>query len=194
MTTESQRADWMRDAKWGVMLHFLSGVAGETSADGVTVDTWNRRVDEFDADGLADQLESVGAGYLCLTVGQTSGYYCSPSAAYDRIVGHQPSRCSERDLMADVAHAVTRRGIREMEPGDGVFFQSLTWHASDPNRSTSRRIGMTAVYNSPADHRHGQNIIAWANNRLEGFGGPNPFPIRNWVKKPLHVATSQSTQ
>lgn len=75
----------------------------------------------------------------------------------------------------------------EMEPGDGVFFTGLTWHASDPNRSTSRRIGMTAVYNSPFDQRHGQNVIAWANNRREGFGGPSPMPLQNWVKQPLHV-------
>lgn len=76
----------------------------------------------------------------------------------------------------------------EMEPGDGVFFTSLMWHASDPNRSTARRIGMTAVYNSPSDQAHGENVIAWANNRSEGFGGAKPMPLRNWVKKPLHVA------
>ncbi len=114
-TTESpHRTDWLHDAKWGVFLHFLSGQASETKADGVTVESWNRRVDEFDAEGLADQLESVGAGYLGLTVGQNSGFYCSPNAAYDRIVGHQPSRCSRRDLMADVAQALQKRGIRFM--------------------------------------------------------------------------------
>lgn len=104
--------DWMRDAKWGVMLHFLSGLASETKEDRTSVDAWNRRVEEFDAEALADQLQSVGAGYLCLTVGQNSGFYCSPNAAYDRIVGHNPSRCSRRDLMGDVAKALAGRGIR----------------------------------------------------------------------------------
>lgn len=108
----SHPTDWMHDAKWGVFLHFLSGAASETKPDGITAESWNRRVEQFDAEGLAAQLESVGAGWLGLTVGQNSGFYCAPNAAYDRIVGHQPSRCSQRDLMADVARAVTQRGIR----------------------------------------------------------------------------------
>jgi len=44
-------------------------------------------VDGFDVNGLADQLASVGAGYYVITLGQNSGYFCSPNAAYDGFVG-----------------------------------------------------------------------------------------------------------
>lgn len=130
----SHPTDWMHDAKWGVFLHFLSGAASETKPDGVTADDWNRRVAEFDVEGLASQLESIGAGWLGLTVGQNSGFYCSPNAAYDRIVGREPSRLSRRDLMADAAVALTRRGIRLMAylptgapENDALACEKLRW-------------------------------------------------------------------
>jgi hypothetical protein len=62
--------------------------------------------------GLADQIKSVGAGYLVLTIGQNSGYYACPNPAYDRLVGIQPSKCSRRDLIGDMAQALHKRGIK----------------------------------------------------------------------------------
>ena len=102
-----QRADtdWFRDCRWGVFIHYLTGVA-------TTADEWNRRVDAFDVSALADQLASVGAPYLGFTLGQNSGHYCAPNATYDRIVGIQPSKCSRRDLIADLSAALAPRGIR----------------------------------------------------------------------------------
>lgn len=66
----------MYEAKWGVMCHFL-GTPELTSHE------WNRRVDGFDTEALATQLEYTGARYFLFTVGQNSGHYCSPNAAYD---------------------------------------------------------------------------------------------------------------
>jgi hypothetical protein len=56
----------------------------------------------------------LGAGYFFLTLGQSTGYYLSPNATYDRIVGREPSRCSRRDLVADIAAALKPRGIRTL--------------------------------------------------------------------------------
>ena len=60
------------------------------------------------------QLQSVGARYYQISIGQNSGYYLSPNAAYDKIVGIQPSKCSRRDLIADLSAALHKRGIRLM--------------------------------------------------------------------------------
>jgi len=104
--------DWFRDAGWGVFTHFLS-------ATGVPVDAWNERVDRFDVDGLARQLASVGARYYFITLGQNSGHYCAPNEAYDRYVGIVPSKCSRRDLVADLYDALSPHGIRLL-----VYFPS----------------------------------------------------------------------
>lgn len=102
--------DWMRDARWGVMIHFLSD--SPTVEAATATDEWNRRVDEFDVPRLVSQLREVGAGYLLFTLGQCSGFFCSPNATYDRIVDEKPSRLSRRDLMGDLAEALAPEGIR----------------------------------------------------------------------------------
>ena len=56
---------------------------------------------------------------IFITLGQNSGFYLSPNATYDRLVGHAPSHCSRRDLVADIAAALKPRGIRTM-----VYFTS----------------------------------------------------------------------
>ncbi len=102
--------DWLRDRKWGLFMHFLAAPASGGPAD-FGVDEWNRQVDAFDVERLATQAAEVGAGYFFLTIGQNTGYYCSPSATYDALVGRQPSRLSRRDLVADLSAALARREL-----------------------------------------------------------------------------------
>ena len=106
------RADWMREAQWGVFCHYMADTV--LKGQELTPELWNKTVEAFDVEGLADQLKSVGARYFVLTLGQNSGYYCSPNATYERIVGNEPSKCSTRDLPADLANALAKRGIRLM--------------------------------------------------------------------------------
>jgi alpha-L-fucosidase len=93
----------------------------------------NRQVDAFDVAGFTDQLASTGAKYLLFTIGQNSGHYCSPNATYDRIVRITPSKCSRRDLVADLAKALSARNIRLM-----VYLPSGA-PASDPE--ARRKLG-----------------------------------------------------
>jgi len=134
------RTAWLRAARWGVMTHYLAEwIAPEAHR---SVEAWNQLVDAFDAEGLAKQLESVGARYHLLTIGQNSGFYISPNAAYDRLVGIRPSKCSRRDLVADVAVALAKRGIKltvYLPSGaparDPVAVQALQWRNGPyPNR------------------------------------------------------------
>jgi alpha-L-fucosidase len=107
---EKPRTQWFQQAKWGVFMHYM----GDTVCKDPTVETWNQAVDSFDVEGLADQLASAGAGYFVLTLGQNSGFFCAPNAAYDGFVGITPSKCARRDLPADLAAALKKRGIRLM--------------------------------------------------------------------------------
>jgi hypothetical protein len=111
--------DWFRDARWGVFVHYLADTASNDSVPDVGPGDWNRRIDGFDVQGLAGQLEEAGAGYLFLTIGQNSGFYLSPNATYDSLVGRKPSRCSRRDLIAELIAALAPRGIAMM-----VYFTS----------------------------------------------------------------------
>ncbi|HAX95817.1 MAG TPA: hypothetical protein DCY35_04750 [Prolixibacteraceae bacterium] len=108
----NSRADWFRKAKWGVFCHYLSGAASSKTIEHMTVKKWNERVNSFDVQALADQLSYVGAKYFFITIGQNSGYYCSPNKTYDSIVGIKPSKCSERDLVMDIYKVLAPKGIR----------------------------------------------------------------------------------
>jgi alpha-L-fucosidase len=106
------RADWLKDAKWGVFMHYMADTV--LKRDQLTVKTWNRAVDAFDVNGLAEQLVTAGAGYFVLTLGQNSGFYCSPNRTYDRLTGIMPSKCARRDLVSDLSEALRARRIRLM--------------------------------------------------------------------------------
>ncbi len=99
------RAEWFRQARFGVFMHYLSGKDVSTAAD------WNRRIDNFDVEGLAKQLQQAGARYFFITLGQNSGYYLSPNKTYDSYVGFTPSHCSRRDLVAGLYKALEPKGI-----------------------------------------------------------------------------------
>ena len=107
---KNQRTTWFKNAKWGVFTHYMA----DTVLTDATVDTWNQAVNGFDVQGLADQLKAIGAGYYVITLGQNSGFCCSPNAAYDKYVGIAPSKCSTRDLVADLSEALRTRGIALM--------------------------------------------------------------------------------
>jgi alpha-L-fucosidase len=137
---DRDRAAWMREARWGVMTHYLADWIAAEQGQGrergrtLGVDEWNDLVDHFDVEGLASQFAAAGAGYHILTIGQNSGYYLAPNAAYDRLVGIRPSKCSRRDLVADLARALGTRGIRLIvylpagaPAGDRAAVDALGW-------------------------------------------------------------------
>jgi len=126
--------DWFMRARWGVNIAFMAIEGESTGGAEIPGDVWNRRVDAFDVDGLAAQLGALNVPYCFLTLGQNSGHYCSPNATYDELVGISPSKCSRRDLAADLATALARHGIRLLvylpsgaPAADRVARQRLEW-------------------------------------------------------------------
>lgn len=101
---KSTRVNWFHRARWGIFMHFLA----RESTRPMDVDLWNSEVDAFDVDTLAAQIAESGAGYFWLTLGQNSGWFCSPNTVLDKLSGRSPreSRCSRRDLIADMATAL----------------------------------------------------------------------------------------
>lgn len=109
------RAAWMKDAKWGVMLHYsierlVSNNLLESEVN--TLDGWNELIDNFDCDALAKQLSDVGAGYLIITVRHLGGFFLSPNSMYDHYMGESPRVSSNRDLVVDLYEALHKHGIK----------------------------------------------------------------------------------
>ena len=109
---DNKRVDWFYNAKWGVFIDYLADGCYKFDESKVPAEEWNKRVDAYDVNGLAQQLHEIQAPYIVITIGQNSGHYCSPNATYDRIVGHCPSKCSRRDLVADLHGALAPYGIK----------------------------------------------------------------------------------
>jgi hypothetical protein len=134
MLPAQDRAAWMHDARFGVMTHYLADWISQTTNQPMTTERWNSLVDHFDVQRMAEQLKSVGAAYYIISIGQNSGYYLSPNAAYDRLTGIAPSKLSGRDLVADLYDALHPLGIRLMvylpsgaPAGDKNADSALTW-------------------------------------------------------------------
>ena len=163
--------DWMRDARWGVMVHFLSIPPSSHEPANISVEEWNRRVDGFDLPGFVQQLKDVGAPYLIFTLGQWSGFYCSPNATYDKIVGENPSRLSRRDLVGELAEALAAAGIR--------LIAYLPAHGPGSNPHAVEALRCTPPWETA--QWHGSYASAQpADERLSEFQGHWESIIREW--------------
>lgn len=102
--SNNPNTDWFQAAGYGVFMHFLPGDASQLD-----------EVKNFNVEALARQLDSAGARYFVITLGQNSGYFISPNATYDRGTGYKAGeRCASRDLPLDLQRALQPRGIRLM--------------------------------------------------------------------------------
>jgi alpha-L-fucosidase len=160
------RAAWMRDAKWGVMSHYLADWKTRESGEKITVDKWNEMINNFNVEGLADQLKLVGAGYFIFTIGQNSGYFLSPNKTYDEITGITPSKCSKRDLISDLADALNKRGIKLIvylpsgaPAGDKTAREELQWK-NGPYRNKEFQINWQNIIREWSK-RWGKKVAGW---------------------------------
>lgn len=142
--TTYNRADttWFREAKWGVLVHYLAAPPSSMGMANLTADDWNRQIDAFDVEGLAAQLADAQAPYIFLTLGQNTGYFCSPNATYDALVPRATSRLSKRDLVADLCAALAPHGIRVL-----VYLPS---HAPAEDRLAAEGLKCTPPWDASA--------------------------------------------
>jgi hypothetical protein len=97
------RAIWMAEGSFGVMTHYLIQPQGATP-DERTADL-NRTIDAFDIDHFVRQIDETGADWLIFTLGQNTGYLCSPNAYLDT---RAPGRTPQRDLVMEIAERLAQ--------------------------------------------------------------------------------------
>ncbi|MDA1044791.1 MAG: hypothetical protein O3C57_06155 [Verrucomicrobia bacterium] len=150
------KTQWFTECGWGVFAHWLGAPASSEGGAELSSEAWNRRVDAFDVEGLAQQLESIHAPYFFITIGQNSGHFIAPNATYDELVGIKPSKCSRRDLVSDLYDRLHTRGIELLvylpsgaPAADPVAVSRLGWewgfpgawpHSWGPERTGERLI------------------------------------------------------
>lgn len=104
----NRNTDWFRDAGLGIMVHYLKPTI---VPDGASKE-WNDAVNSFDVERFANQVNEAGAGFVMFTLGQNSGFYCSPNQVYDNVLGVNPGDlCSTRDLPMDLINALKKYDI-----------------------------------------------------------------------------------
>ncbi len=100
--------DWFRDAGFGIMVHYLKPAVVPNGG----AREWNEAVNSFNVERFAGQANEAGVGYVMFTLGQNSGYYCSPNSVFDNIVGVNPGDlCSNRDLPMDLIEELKKYDI-----------------------------------------------------------------------------------
>ena len=97
--------DWMVRAKYGVMVHWTSQSKPESGNPLPYCDA----VRNFDVEKFAGLLDEMGAGYLVLTTSHAGFYFPGPNKVIDEIL---PGRTCPRDLIGDLATALSKRGIK----------------------------------------------------------------------------------
>jgi hypothetical protein len=131
-------AQWLRDARWGLFFHYLDSPASSEEISSTSSEAWDERIDRFDVPRFASQVAQSGAGYVIWTLGQNSGHFCSPNATYDAITEIHPSKCSRRDLIAEIADALAAYNIKTIAylPSGAPQFDTqavaaLQWRVDD---------------------------------------------------------------
>lgn len=101
------KAAWMAEGSYGVMVHYLITPKGETP-EARTAD-FNRIINGFDVPRFLKQIDESSADWLIFTIGQNTSYYNSPNAFLDsRLPGHTP----KRDLVMEIARGMHAQGKR----------------------------------------------------------------------------------
>jgi hypothetical protein len=164
----AERATWMREARYGLMVHFLP--------EGPE---WKKVVNAFDVDAFGDDAKAAGAKYVLFTLGQNSGYYCAPNATYERFAGYgEHERCSRRDLPLELSDALSKRGIRLM----------LYLPSRSPQQDPKAMVGLSDVGEwEPAPQeftrKWSEVIREWSlryGRRLSGWWFDGAYNTRGW--------------
>src|SRR5574344_603202 len=101
---------WM-PGSFGVSYHWTAGIVRDNSPSPSIwgAAEWNRSVNAFDTDALAESAQQSGADYVIFTVAHALQQLPCPSARLDRIL---PGRTATRDLVSDLIDSLAKRNIR----------------------------------------------------------------------------------
>ena len=179
MSSKSNRAEWMAKGSYGIMVHYLISPPGD-SAEARTA-AFDQVVAGFKKAAFLEQFANSGADWLIFTIGQNTGYYCSPNAFLDEKL---PGHTSRRDLALEIAQGVKGMGRRfiaylpsEVNGQTPEVHTAFAWDPKDQSEFQRRYQKFIRAY---AD-KFGRNLDGWW---FDGCYEWDRFPNRlyDWPK------------
>jgi hypothetical protein len=150
------RAAWMAAGTYGVMVHYLISPPGETPA--AKTASFNQTVNGFDLDHFVRQIEASRADWVIFTIGQNTGYYCSPNAYLDHLL---PGHTSTRDLPLEIGRRLVAMGKRlivylpaEVAGTDPELQRALAWNPPDQREFLRRYQKFVRTYSQQYGRYH----------------------------------------
>ncbi len=184
---QSNKADWMRHTKYGVLVHYLEQLQNEQQPWNQGFKTsWDSCVNSFDVDLFAKQMNDIGAGYVIFTVYQGTKYMCIPNVTLEKSTGYARGLAtSNRDLVNDLYNALSRYNIRLIlyVTGDGilrdskamnVFKNPMLQYKQNGNQfiATQTWVNNWATVLKDISMRYGNKVSGWwvdGTYRFHGF-------------------------
>ena len=138
---------WM-SGKYGVMAHLLVNSSNLRSVN-----------NKFDAEGVAAQLNEIGASYYMLTLGQGGGFYLTENAAFATITG-KGKRFTEDDLITKMANALKQYDIKLI-----VYIPGMPSMGDYADNATFgfRKVNNSYVYDDNSVMKWSMVLREWSN-------------------------------
>ena len=121
---------------------------------------YEQAVADFDVEKFADDMKSTGAGFVVFTTSHAMHYFPGPLKALDEIL---PGRTAKRDLPADLAKALGKRGMKLFlyyhlgAHDDPEFLKASGFWETD----TTKFFGNWQKMISEAGQRYGKQLAGW---------------------------------
>jgi len=147
---------WLQKAKYGLMSHWTSRSCPRRGAP----KPYAQAVRDFDVETLANQVQEAGAGFFVLTTSHAQFYFPAPLKEIDRILS---GRTAQRDLVADLADALGKRGIQLMlyyhigASSDPEWLKASGFWETD----TRRIFGNWTAIIGEVGQRYGDRLAGW---------------------------------
>ena len=97
--------EWFQKARYGMMVHWTK----QSMPLNGDQKTYEEAVNAFDVEKFADNMKLTGAGFVVVTTSHAFQYFPAPLASLDKILA---GRTTKRDLVADLADALGKRGMK----------------------------------------------------------------------------------
>ena len=146
---------WFSNTKYGLMVHWMPGVMPKRGSAKPFCDA----VRDFNVNVFADMVKQTGASYLIFTAVHGTQWYPGPSAVHDRVL---KGRSCSRDLIADLADAMEKRGVKLIlyyhhGVGDYDWSKASGFFKKDKSRFFQNEYDILAQ----TGERYGRKIAGW---------------------------------
>jgi hypothetical protein len=161
---------------------------------------WSEAVGDFDVDGFAGQMQRGGAGFVVFVTAHMRWSFPAPLRSVDAQIS---GRTTQRDLIHDLATALSRRGIRLMLYVNPAWDTDVRKRVGDGPAASARLVEMWNATLTEIGERYGDRVFGywfdkgpwfyqfspgWASLHASARAG-NPGRLISWNRSRLPMLT-----